>query len=253
PPAATSTSRKRRIERLPSSFATMSCISAAPAISALTPSSTNGASPLLRATKYPAVVVDTGGTARIQPPSITSSACASSGNRPSTSSPALKQRFRITHHLLDIAIRRIQLAHPALLVEQVDKVTVREQHRITVLVLILHEHNTKFFRRRANLVGAAGQPYNLRIKERQVLLELLGRITLRIKRNEHHCCLVAITVGAQRLPRLGDARQRRRADIRAIGVAEEQQHHLAVQRGGVEGLAVLVGQGDRPPHARVDR
>ncbi|MNR18392.1 hypothetical protein D3C85_1351200 [compost metagenome] len=85
-----------------------------------------------------------------------------------------------------------------------------------------------------------GQADELRVEVAQVLLELLGRIAVRVDADQHNLQFIH-SLGWQfalDLPQLGEGG---RADVRAEGVAEEQQAPLAFQFIDRDRLAVLIG------------
>ncbi|GCC48798.1 hypothetical protein chiPu_0033032, partial [Chiloscyllium punctatum] len=81
--------------------------------------------------------------------------------------------------------------------------------------------------------GIAGQALEVRIEARQIVLHRRSGVAFRIDRNE--IGVHAVGVLAHRLQDLGNLEQRGRADVRAMGEAEEDQRRLA--------LEVLVGDG----------
>ncbi len=106
----------------------------------------------------------------------------------------------------------------------------RNAHRIRHLLHILHIR--------------AGQAFELRVEVAQVLLELSRRVAVRVNADQDHLQLIhrLFRQLALDLAQLGE---RGRADVRAEGVAEEQQAPLAFQRVDHHRLAVLVGHGHR--------
>jgi hypothetical protein len=90
------------------------------------------------------------------------------------------------------------------------------------------------------LLGAAAQGHKVRVEVGHVGLEHLGGIALGVHRHEHALQFAAIR--AQGFLHLGQLGQGGGAHIRALGVAEEQRHHLALEVLQAAGLAVVVGQ-----------
>ena len=91
--------------------------------------------------------------------------------------------------------------------------------------------------RRADLVGRAGQAMEAGLVGVDVLLHRRRVVPLWIDRDEDDADLCP-----GQLERIADVGQRGRTDVRAVGVAEEDHHRPAAQRGQVEGVTVLVGQ-----------
>src|SRR5690606_28462454 len=104
------------------------------------------------------------------------------------------------------------------------------------------EGNADAVGERLDIVQRAGQAKEAFAEEFQVLFELLGRVTRRIDADQYRAQLLAHLIRqlATQLTQLG---QRRRADVRAEGVAEEQQRPLAIELVHLHRLAVLIGQG----------
>ncbi len=89
----------------------------------------------------------------------------------------------------------------------------------------------------------AGQPDEVRIEARQVVLHDRRRIALGIDGDEEGAG--AISIGAERPHDLGHLEQGRRADVRAMGEPEEHQEWTALEVLIRHLLAVLVGELER--------
>ncbi len=85
-----------------------------------------------------------------------------------------------------------------------------------------------------------GQADELRIEVAQVLFELLGRIAIGVDADQHNLQFIH-SLGWQFALDLSQLGESGRADIRAEGVAEEQQAPLALQLIDHDRLTVLVG------------
>jgi hypothetical protein len=103
--------------------------------------------------------------------------------------------------------------------------------------------------------GIAGQAAQVRVEIRQIVLEHRGRVALRIDGNEQRAD--AAGVGPQRVQHLRHVEQRRRANVRAMGEAEEHQERAALHVLIADRLAVLVEEmkraadgGERRPGRR---
>ena len=84
-----------------------------------------------------------------------------------------------------------------------------------------------------------------RIEGRDILLENLRPVPLRVERHEHH--LHALTVGTQLPPHERELRERPWAYVGAAREAEEQHHHLALEVGQRGRLARSVEQFEALP------
>jgi len=92
-------------------------------------------------------------------------------------------------------------------------------------------------------LGIAADADQARIEARQVLLELLRRVPLRIDRDEQRIDLLG--VGPELAEDLGDVEQGGRTDFRAMREAEKHQERAALQILIGDHLAVLIGQLER--------
>ena len=81
----------------------------------------------------------------------------------------------------------------------------------------------------------SGQPDDRRVEQAQIGFNLGRRVALRIDADEHD--RQRIVALAKLPPQPGQPRQGRRADVRAMGEAEEDRRRLAVELGAGEWLA----------------
>jgi len=89
-------------------------------------------------------------------------------------------------------------------------------------------------------VRVAVQAEEARVERRHVLGEQRRGVALRIDGHEQHLHPVGLV--AEQLHHLGHLGERRRADVRALGEAEEHRDHLAAEVREGAGPAVVAGQ-----------
>ena len=112
--------------------------------------------------------------------------------------------------------------------------------QVILLLLILDKHHPVLRCHLADFRQAAGQADDVRLEPGQILIQVLGCIPLRVEGNKHRLYLVRFT-GLLQLPiNLGHPGQHRRADVRTMGVTEEQDGYLALELCLAERLAVVV-------------
>ena len=109
----------------------------------------------------------------------------------------------------------------------------------------------------ADLSAVAGQTLQVRIEARQIILHGVVGVALGVDRDE--VGVDAVGIGTHGAKHLRNLEQRGRADIRAMGEAEEDQGRTPLHFLFGHGLAALIGElersadrgrgGDRPPAA----
>jgi hypothetical protein len=93
----------------------------------------------------------------------------------------------------------------------------------------------------ARLIGG-GEADELGIEIRHVFRQLRRRIPFCIDRNEDHLRWCRALGGPQALVHRGQRRQRRRAEIRTIRIAEEHERPMAAEIRGAKIPALLIDQ-----------
>src|ERR1700738_129060 len=95
-------------------------------------------------------------------------------------------------------------------------------------------------RRFADRCGIAGEPDQARVKHCHIVGEMRGRGACGIDRDEQR--LHGLSRGPELVERQADVLQIRRADVRAIGEAEIDQHELAAEVGIGARLAGMIDE-----------
>ena len=98
-----------------------------------------------------------------------------------------------------------------------------------------------------NLLATAREGDDARVESREILLESIRRVALRIDGDEDH--LQSVGVSAEALQAVAHLHQRGRTHVRAMREAEEDGVGLSRQRRARERLAVVIGELERPAEA----
>jgi hypothetical protein len=131
-------------------------------------------------------------------------------------------------------------AQPALAVEHVAAGRVVDGVAARLLARHLRVEHLEFLGHFRGLLGRAAQADEALVEGRHVGGQQFLGVALGVEGDEQHLHLVGLR--SQLLHHAGHFGHRGRADVRALGIAEEHHHHLALEVGQGARLAGVVGQ-----------